>query len=272
MGAKRNNGFTVIEVMLFLAVSMLLFVAMLVGFQTAIQNQRYIDSVVSLRSFIQSQYAQVFTTVNDRSDAISCSDNATLSQDASAPARGMSECIIIGRYITSNEDGTELTASNVIARQHSASGDEINDQEDIVNNYSLWSFEDVGDTPELQPSLNIDTYPVGWGGKIVKDAATSGKGRQFSMMILRSPKHGMLLTFFGDATQLVNDANQNRKTTAELLATHLNQTQQDLCVTSTAGFNGRPLSGPMMAVRINPGATNQGGIETPPQAEAVCGQ
>ena len=54
MDIVKSKGFTIIEVMLFLAVTGALAVAILVGSGVAIGQQRYKDSVNSLQSFIQS--------------------------------------------------------------------------------------------------------------------------------------------------------------------------------------------------------------------------
>ena len=266
MGSNKSDGFTIIEVMLFLAISSLMFVGMLVGFQTAIQNQRYIDSITSFKGFIQSQYAQVFTTVNDRADRISCDRDAMLGETTGAPSRGMSECFIIGRYIASNADADQFIAGNVLATQI-ATTDQDTDRDDLVHNYRFRSFDGIEDE-NLRSYLNTESYTVGWGGKIVKNSGDGSENtpasNPFKMLIIRSPKTGMLLTFFDNSSTV---AQHDLKTIA---TDYLNTEPKYLCMLSTATTNGRPLSGPMMAVKVNAGATNQNGVEIPPQAEAVC--
>jgi len=66
MVTKTQGGFTVIEVMLFLAVTGLLAVGILVGSGVAIGQQRYRDSVNTLKSYIQQQYSEVTSVINNR--------------------------------------------------------------------------------------------------------------------------------------------------------------------------------------------------------------
>ena len=56
MAAKTNNGFTVIETMLFLGVAGALTMGVLVGSGASINQQRYRDSVNSLKSPIGTKF------------------------------------------------------------------------------------------------------------------------------------------------------------------------------------------------------------------------
>ncbi|MEP6710564.1 MAG: prepilin-type N-terminal cleavage/methylation domain-containing protein, partial [Candidatus Saccharibacteria bacterium] len=58
MDTQRHPGFTIIEVMLFLAISGALAVGILIGSNVAITSQRYRDSLNSLQSLLQQQYNQ----------------------------------------------------------------------------------------------------------------------------------------------------------------------------------------------------------------------
>ncbi|HEU4715394.1 MAG TPA: prepilin-type N-terminal cleavage/methylation domain-containing protein, partial [Candidatus Saccharimonadales bacterium] len=87
MGAKTQNGFTIIEVMLFLAITGMLAAAILVGSGVAIGQQRYRDSVSSLQSYIQQQYNKVINVTNDRDKSWTCDSNGTVTQ-ADTPSAG----------------------------------------------------------------------------------------------------------------------------------------------------------------------------------------
>ena len=52
---KRQDGFTIIEVTLFLAVSGFFAISLLVGASTAVQRQQYRDSVQSFANYLRSQ-------------------------------------------------------------------------------------------------------------------------------------------------------------------------------------------------------------------------
>src|SRR5438105_2731886 len=116
MGTKTETGFTIIETMLFLAVTGLLAMGILVGSGVAIGQQRYRDSVNSLKSYIQQQYSEVTNVANDRTKTWTCdaNGNVTTGDATSSEARGTSDCVVLGRFITVDATGKGLTASNVI--------------------------------------------------------------------------------------------------------------------------------------------------------------
>ena len=97
-------GFTIIETMLFLAVSGFLIMGILAGTGVSINTQRYRDSVVSLRSFLQQQYSDVSNVRN------SSQTNPCLSSSGN---RGQTDCVILGRYVTS-QGVSNLSVKNVI--------------------------------------------------------------------------------------------------------------------------------------------------------------
>lgn len=106
---NRQQGFTIIEVILFLAVSSGLTAMLLIGVGTAIQRQQYRESVQSYASFLRGQYGRVINVENDRPHVESCP--IPVAVDA---ARGQSDCVILGRYIESTDsDGRQYSARPV---------------------------------------------------------------------------------------------------------------------------------------------------------------
>lgn len=247
MGTKTNTGFTIIETMLFLAVAGALTVGVLAGSGLAINQQRYRDSVNTLKSFIQQQYSEVTNVVNDRSGAEGCSDTATVTPPAGAAAqpRGMSGCVILGRYVVIDATGTQVTASNVIGYRTANVPDKPSDIEEIKDNYQL-GISTIGQ----------DSTEVAWGAAVVKNHTNDPMS--ITMLILRSPLSGAIMTYttegiVTDLQSLVAVANTNRVV--------------DLCVDAPASS----LMGNRSAVRIGAFATNQGSVQIPPEQDNVCG-
>lgn len=267
MSAPKNTGFTIIEVVLFLAISGLLFAGLMVGFGTAIDRQRYNDGITSLRSFIQDQYTKVFTTQNNRPNSISCRTTGTVSITVGNQTRGTSECLIVGRYISTDEDATELTASNIIAAKVGSSV-VANDHEDLQKNYKLLGIDNISNDT-VRNNMDIESYPLAGGSHIVKESGATDSGpapnKPFRMLLIRSPRSGMLMTF-------VNDSPSAGSNNLDMIAKlHLQSSDKLLCLSSGSTRNGKPLVGPMMAVRLKANATNQTAVEIPPQDSKVCG-
>lgn len=202
MGSKFHPGFTIIETMLFLAITGVLIVSILAGSGVAINNQRYRDSVTSLKSVLQDQYAQVTSVTNSQSlDAIKCDTNGVVTVDSSMPAgpRGQGECVIIGRFI-SIDDMTVSTSSVV--------GYNSNGPSYYVN----LNATDVAELKDYKLSLLSTTTSVDsieWGSRIAWPVSGSGfrnptTPRSIGVLVLRSPKSGIVYTFTADSWSVSN--------------------------------------------------------------------
>lgn len=246
MATKTNTGFTIIETMLFLGVAGALTVAILVGSGVAINQQRYRDSVNSLKSFIQQQYSEVSNVVNDREGTEACT-NAVIAQPPAIPLpqpRGTSECVVMGRFIAIDNTGAALTASNVIGYRTPGAKDAASDILEIQTNYTLGLS-----------TISQETTDVAWGAVVVKQQTSQPMAT--SMLILRSPLSGAIMTYVGegvatDLSTLVTIANSNKTT--------------NLCVNAAPGS----FTGSRMAVQISPFATNQGSVQIPLEGANVC--
>src|SRR5680860_466471 len=107
MKPLNKNGFTIIETMLFLGISGMLIVGILIGTGTSINVQRYHDSVTSFKSFLQQQYSDVS---NIRNESIT---NPCYGDETQNNPRGQSDCVVLGRYITTL-DSKSFTVKSVI--------------------------------------------------------------------------------------------------------------------------------------------------------------
>lgn len=247
MGIRSQTGFTIIEVMLFLAITGVLTAAVLVGSGVSINQQRYRDSVTSLQSYIQQQYNQVSNITNGRAGDWTCDSNGNVTQ-ASGPSggepRGTSDCVVLGRVITVDSTGTQLTTSNVVGYHNPNGITQSSDLAELTTNYKL------GIVPFQQ-----DTTSVNWSAQIVKPHTSTPM--PMSVLIIRSPLSGVTLTFSQTGLPLSLNA----------MLTQTNEsTQQDLCVNADIGaFVGR-----RMEVRIIPFASSQSAIQVPTESDSVC--
>ena len=145
MGAFRK-GFTIIEVMLFLALSGLLLVGLLGGLGGNIARQRYNDAVQDVVNMLRDQYSfvsdtQIALRLNDgakqdtscyglvKGDSVSPPGEYFKSQSISTPDsisfRGRTNCVIYGAVVTINEKYIETT--ELIGKDYQAVSRSIKD-------------------------------------------------------------------------------------------------------------------------------------------------
>jgi type II secretory pathway pseudopilin PulG len=246
MGIKTQTGFTIIETMLFLAITGMLATAILVGSGVAIGQQRYRDSVNSIKSYVQQQYSGVTNVVNDRDKAWTCDANGNVIQaDAlGGEARGTSDCVLLGRLITVDNTGTKLTTSNVIGYKAAGTATAQSDILELTTNYKLTASP-----------IDQDVTSVSWGAQLVKPKSTTPM--PLSMLIIRSPLTGAMMTFTAEGSE------QNIQ---GLITTQNMAQKRDLCVNADPGsFVGRRLE-----VSIDAFATSQGAVQIPAEGSSVC--
>ena len=249
MSSRITDGFTIIEVMLFLAVTGVLSVGILVGSGIAIGQQRYRDSVSSTKSFFQEQYSFTSNVVNGRDGSEACKNGNVITPPSHVPQavpRGTADCLMMGRFVTIDSSGTQLTAANVIGYRTSQTAPiEATDEEELTKNYTLTTSP-----------IDKEAEDVEWSAHIVKPKTTTPQ--PLSLLIIRSPVSGSIMTFASNQVQ--TDLNS-------LASSGSGYKTINLCVVAETGsFVGQPL-----AIRINPLATSASAIEVPAESEGICG-
>lgn len=174
------RGFTIIELLLFLSISGLLFVALMTGISTSINQQRYRDSVASVNGLLQQQYSEVANTRNDRGDNWTCDSSTAVQNETGGQARGTSQCVLLGRYVRTINNGSQLEMGNVIGSEPISSSPLQGDLPALIA-YS----------PKTSP-LGQTTATLEWGATL-RD--TSNHNANFAMLILRSPVSGLIRAF-----------------------------------------------------------------------------
>ena len=246
MATKINSGFTIIEAMLFLGVAGALTVAILAGSGLAINQQRYRDSVNSLKSLLQQQYSEATNVVNDRDGSEACSNAVVVSPpDTVTPQlRGTSDCVVMGRFITIDNSGKQVQTTSVVGYRNPGADEEVSDIAEIQTNYTLGLSV-----------LSKEDVAIAWGAEVVKPQTS--QPMPFSMLILRSPLSGSVMTYTADGVVtnllgMVTAANASRTA--------------NLCLNMPTSS----LVGSRMAVQVMPFATNQGSIQVPPEKTNIC--
>lgn len=247
MGSTYARGFTVIETMMFLAITGILVVGILYGTGTSINVQRYRDSVLSLQTTLQDQYSQVVNVRNEVSlEGLSCDTNAvvTVDPDLGSAPRGQADCVVMGRYINTIDSRT-LSLGTVVGYISPNAVTSTNDLQTL----QLYALNTIPTSEE--------EYPIEWNAELQQ--AGGDMPLEFSVLILRSPTSGIVRTFINPTVSVGND------TIDDLVdAAYLSQSLK-ACVDAGGLFGTNK-----MAVSIVPNATSATGVEILGDGSSQC--
>ena len=227
---RKHTGFTVIEVMLFLAISGLLISALLIGTGVSISRQRYKDSVTTFQSNLQQVYEEVMSVNNNR-------DSVRAGCGSSAVA-GTSECALLGKLLVI--DGEDMSLYDVIGREPSGTTADSSD-DTILSSYNPQVIRD---------NVNVRLSKLEWGASARRLGA--GEASVMSLLVLRSPESGFVHTYTVDADMSRIDDDSGSYRLRDDIGPAANRAQRTICVDSDdiASIGGK------MAIRIQAGASS----------------
>lgn len=250
-----TGGFTIIETLLFLAITGLLVATLLGGVGIALNNQRYNDSVQAFKLFLQNQYSDLANVYNDRDSSWQCNSSAATTQpNGGGQVPGQSDCFLMGRYITI--DNSALTQTDVVGRSNggTVTGDDV----DLFANYNLNVSKVYTERSTLEWGARI-AWPLSGDG-----SRPAGTSRSMALLLLRSPTSGTIYTFTSDtaiAPEAVTQTNLRnmivKADTGTTAAAERGQRSRVICIDS----QGLSTVG-TMSIFIKPKATNAAAIET----------
>lgn len=208
MGTHKLAGFTIIETVLFFAISSLLVISLVSATGVSLNNQRYKDAAETFKLVLQQQYADLISVQNARDNAWYCGVDAL--PDNSNPSiqedRGQSECILIGKYL--RIENSDMTIYNVIGY-----GDEpalpTDDISTLRNNYKLnASIADF-----VESNLEWGTQ-ISWPKNLASNNPNvvgavnpaPASPRKLGILIVRSPTSGQIYTFSHSDSEVPNAA------------------------------------------------------------------
>lgn len=186
MNTLAHRGFTIIEVMLFLAVSGVMAALLLGGWAVMINTQRYRDSVDTVYGYLQDQYNLVYNVENERTNELTCNSDAevTTRSGGAVDSRGQSDCILMGRFIklTSTNSGSVFRSYAVVGREPTTAA-EGGDTAEIKSYRPRVVTQSIG--------LSEVEQNVPWGA-VVRGKAGSATPLNLSIILLRSPASGIV--------------------------------------------------------------------------------
>lgn len=227
MGAFRK-GFTIIEVMLFLALSGLLLVGILGGLGDNIARQRYNDAVQDVVNILRDQYSFVADTqITVREADTSCYGLVSsdieggeptdyfrlknLSAPDSMSHRGRTNCVVYGAVVTIGENRMEttellgkdyLTVNRELPNGIPANATELEVLGKYVKANNLSFNCTSGYTAcYIHTAGRVIKQNTKWGTRMLD---VEGNPLQKTLLIFRSPRDGSIRTYVMDGLVTVN--------------------------------------------------------------------
>ena len=220
MKKGRVQGFTIIEVMLFLALTGLMLVGALVGLGANIARQRYKDSVQDVVLMIRNQYDYVTRVqINQRQGSDMCEivagSSASFIDATSNVGRGRSLCDVYGVALIFGFESDDPSSGSIL-QSTSILGIDI-----VTYEKSLGLDTTVTDPQEVIAKLSdqellqnlmlnniierahrceavgvISRKILNWGSKV--EDVVAGRPKKGIVLIIRSPRDGTVHTFAYD--------------------------------------------------------------------------
>ncbi|MCL2451831.1 hypothetical protein FWD20_03080 [Candidatus Saccharibacteria bacterium] len=196
----KERGFTIIEVSLFLAISGVL-ILLTVGLWTMVARQRFQDTMVTLKSKIQSEYEEVRTNINERlgeAEVINCGDDGDF-PPGNQDKTGNSTCLAIGKLIQFGiGNRQEIKISYVVATGDVGVEYSGKNDEDAIKSLSLRLIGSSSDyyVNSTDGAILPRTELIGWGGEFAGGwTITDSPQRTNAIAILHSPISSAVLVF-----------------------------------------------------------------------------
>lgn len=216
MTHRRQNGFTIIEILMFIAISGLLLIGALAGINGSINNSRFNDAVNSTTSYIQSQYGEVISGRNSRAANVNCTNGVVTSGGSSVA--GMTGCVILGRLVEFNVGGTTISSRYIVGRDNA--------------NLALGDTAAVVAAVPVVPTAATDgSFSVPWSTQI--NRMTRGAVGVNYLAIIRSPVSERILFYSFNA-----GSNLTSLTSSHITDANLNQAV-DICLRDDGNFTPR---------------------------------
>lgn len=226
MEKGRVKGFTIVETMLFLALTGLMLVGALVGIGTNLARQRYKDSVQDVVSMIRNQYDYVTRVQIDKrkgEDMCEMIDTgAVFTGGDKNLGRGRSKCDIYGVAIVFGLQKPDDPAAGAIVQSTSILGKDIsaleielrksNPQKDPQETITAMDDLILLQTLKLnnliernmicEPVNVLERKMLNWGAKI--EDVKKGVAKKGIVLIIRSPRDGTVHTYTYDYSDKEN--------------------------------------------------------------------
>lgn len=182
MGLQRSEGYTIIEVSLFLGISALLLALALVGTGLSIRTTRFTDSTRSLHSYVQQQYDDLLNGVNSRFGTESCSSGVVSTGTSQTP--GTSNCLYMGKLIVFKPSSSTVTTYNIVGTEPATVDYSLSDEQ------LIYDF-----TPTVVTNVGVDNYSIPWLATVSGSKRTVDNKAVDAFALIRSPRSTRIVSY-----------------------------------------------------------------------------
>ena len=184
---KRDRGFTVIEVTLFLGISGMLFIIALLGTGAFVREARFGDSMRRLESFLQSQYEEVVNGVNPRPGTVGCNAGGNVTSGTPTQPGTSTNCLLLGKVIVFTTDSDTVGTYYVLGFEP-VTVDTTLPVTSIIDSYN----------PKIVSSVGNDSFVTPWGALFRDDKKSVTPPNADAIAFLRSPYSSQVITYVFD--------------------------------------------------------------------------
>lgn len=182
MGHKRSEGYTIIEVSLFLGISALLLTVALVGTGLSIRTTRFTDSTRSLHAYAQQQYDDLLNGVNSRFGTESCNSGVVNTGASQTP--GTSNCLYMGKLLIFKKNSSDVVTYNIVGTEPS-NADYSKSDEALIYDF----------TPTVITNVGVETYNIPWRATISGSKRPADGVGVDAFALIRSPRSTRIVSY-----------------------------------------------------------------------------
>lgn len=169
-----EQGFTIIEISIFLAITGLMMAMAFAGTQALVNNTRFNDTTRSLESFVQNQFEEVRNGVNSRDGSETCTTGVVTDGGSSTPGT-TDNCLLLGKVIYFAPDSAEV-------RSYFITG-QAPDPDDLTGN----NHDDIKlASPKISP-VGTESYDIPWEAQFKGSNRDNDDANINMIAIIRSP-------------------------------------------------------------------------------------
>lgn len=178
----RAQGYTIIEVSLFLAITGLLVLIALIGTGNTIRTTRFSDSNRSLQAYLQKQYDNLLNGVNTRPGQEECFFGI-VDTSASQPP-GASNCLLLGKLISLKQNTNAIQTYDIVAHEPATPDFTLSDT-DLIKTYQ----------PTIVRNVSVDSFQIPWGAAIAGSKRLADNQASDQIALIRSPRSTHIVTY-----------------------------------------------------------------------------